>query len=133
MSATSPVIAVSIDAADVNRIEHLLEEGRLPTLQRLRERGRFGRIESDAVNFASAVWPTFYSSQRTEYHGWYYGKMWHPDRMRLEYAKEEWLPQAPFWEQLDPGRFRVALFDVPYALRTPHALKIGRASCRERV
>jgi predicted AlkP superfamily phosphohydrolase/phosphomutase len=122
MSATTPVIAISIDAADVNLIERLLEQGRLPTLQRLREEGRFGRIKSDSVNFASAVWPTFYSSQRTEYHGWYYGKVWRPDRMRLEYARDEWLHQTPFWEELDRERFRVALFDVPYALRTPDAL-----------
>jgi predicted AlkP superfamily phosphohydrolase/phosphomutase len=122
MSATTPVVAISIDAADVSLIERLLEQGRLPTLQRLGEQGRFGRIESDAVNFASAVWPTFYSSQRTEHHGWYYGKMWRPERMRLEYAHDHWLPQNPFWEELDQERFRVALFDVPYALRTPEAL-----------
>ena len=119
MNAKRPVVAIGLDATEITLVERLCEEGRLPTIRRLREQGRFGRIQSDAAYFASSVWPTFYNSARTEQHGWYYGKMWHPEKMRLEFARESWLPQRPFWETLDKARYRVAILDMPYALKTP--------------
>lgn len=119
MRARRPVVAIGLDATQISLIERLCEEGRLPTIRRLREQGRFGRIQSDATYFASSVWPTFYNSARTEHHGWYYGKMWHPEKMRLEFAGQSWLPQEPFWETLDQARYRIAILDMPYALSTP--------------
>jgi predicted AlkP superfamily phosphohydrolase/phosphomutase len=72
------------------------------------------------VYFMSAVWPTFYSATETGHHGWYYGKLWLPDRMRFEYGDDSWLHQRPFWETLPPDLESV-IFDVPYIARAPRS------------
>jgi predicted AlkP superfamily phosphohydrolase/phosphomutase len=120
MSPAGPVLAIAWDAADIAVVERLMEEGRLPTLSRLRGSGRFGRVHSESVYFMSAVWPTFYSGTPTGHHGWYYGKLWRPDRMRLEYGDDSWLDQRPFWEAL-PSDLRSVVFDVPYIARAPRS------------
>lgn len=117
-SDAAPVVAIGLDAAEATLIERLCEERRMPTLQRLREDGRSGRVRPDAAHFLSAVWPTFSDSAPTGHHGWYYGKLWRPERMRFEYAADSWLPQSPFWERLPPD-LRMAALDVPFVLRTP--------------
>lgn len=118
MSPAGPVLAIAWDAADWTVIERLLEEGRMPALARLRSAGRVGRVHSESVHFMSAVWPTFYSGTPTGYHGWYYGKLWRPDRMRLEYGDAAWLGQRPFWDTLSSDIESVIL-DVPYIVRAP--------------
>lgn len=121
MTDAAPVLAIGLDAADIDVVERLCGEGRMPTLDALRRRGRFGRVRSEAVHFMSAVWPTFYTGTPTGHHGWYYGKLWRPDRMRFEYGDRSWLDQRPFWDALPPDTCAV-LFDVPYMTRTPEAL-----------
>ncbi len=122
MSGATPVLLIGIDAAEVTLIEKLCSAGKLPVLQSLRERGCFGMLETQPHGFLSMVWPTFYNSKNVSHHGWYFNKMWRPDRMRLEFANEEWLPQRPFWQFLDPSRFRVALLDIPFTPRPEESL-----------
>ena len=119
VSTRTPVIAIGLDAAEVTLVEELCRAGKMPTLQRLRERGRCGLIRSEAEYFLSTVWPTFSTATNTEYHGWYFNKMWRPDRMRLEYASEEWLGQNPFWEWPGMEGLRMAILDLPYTDRPP--------------
>ena len=122
MSAGTPVVLIGIDSAEVTLIEELCSAGKLPALQSLRERGCFGTLETQPNGFLSMVWPTFFNSKNISHHGWYFNKMWRPDRMRLEFATEEWLPQTPFWRFLDQSRFRVAVIDIPFSPREAHSL-----------
>lgn len=114
----SPVILIGIDAADLSLIERLLAEGRLSNLQTLRDRGCWARVETRPTSFISMVWPTFCNGAPVTEHGWYFGKKWRPERMRLEHADPAWLPQRPFWQDLPQG-LRIALVDVPFAPEPP--------------
>ncbi|HEY7613677.1 MAG TPA: hypothetical protein VH764_11825 [Gemmatimonadales bacterium] len=114
----APVILIGLDATEIEMVERLLAAGRLPNLARLREGGRWGRLQSDPPHFLSLVWSTFFCSQRLGDQGWYFNKIWNPDRQRLEYAHPSWLPLQPFWLSLDPS-YHVALVDVPYATALP--------------
>lgn len=118
MRERPPTIAIGLDAAERTLIDRLCNAGRLATLASLRARGRYAVVRSEAKYFMSAVWPTFYSSLPSGHHGWYYGKMWRPERMLLEYGDESWLSPRPFWELLPPGR-TAAVMDVPYVARSP--------------
>ena len=52
-------------------------------------------------------------------HGWYFRKMWRPDRGRVEVADPTWLRLEPFWQHLCGGPYRVAIIDVPHAPPAP--------------
>jgi predicted AlkP superfamily phosphohydrolase/phosphomutase len=114
-----PVVLIGIDAADVNVVERLLEAGELPNIAALRRRGAWGRLRNEPPGFLSLVWSSFFNGTRVDEHGWYYGKMWRPERQRLEYADPAWLPQRPFWDDLQEAGARLALVDIPFSMGVP--------------
>ncbi len=118
MNLRSPVLLIGLDSAEIDEVERLIAAGRLPTLAALRARGRWGRLQTQPPNFLSLVWPTFFCSAPLGEHGWYFGKIWNPDRQRLEYVDPSWLPVRPFWTALDP-RYRLGIVDLPYLAAVP--------------
>ena len=112
MTQRPSVIALGLDAMEGLLVERLLEEGRMPNLARLRERGAYGRLRSRPAPFLSMVWPTFYTGQTLGSHGWYYNKLWSAREQLLRYVDPSWLPVRPFWDDLSGAR-RVTILDVP--------------------
>ena len=120
MSTTpGPVVLIGIDAADAAVVEQLLAAGELPNIAALRRRGAWARLHNEPPGFLSLVWPSFFNGTRVDQHGWYYGKMWRAAHQRLEYADDTWLPQRPFWDDLNQAGARMALIDVPYSMGAP--------------
>ncbi len=118
MSDTPPVILIGIDAAEIEVLDRLVAEGRLPNLAKLRQEGRHGRLQTDPPHFLSLVWSTFFCSSRLGEQGWYFNKIWNPDRQCLQYLDPAWLPVEPFWQSLDPS-YRIAIMDLPYVASLP--------------
>jgi predicted AlkP superfamily phosphohydrolase/phosphomutase len=118
MKDHSPVLLIGLDATEIDVVDRLIAAGRLPTLAGLRARGRWGRLQTQPPNFLSLVWPTFLCSAPLGDHGWYFNKIWNPDRQRLQYVDPSWLPVRPFWTSLEP-RYRVAVIDLPYLAAVP--------------
>lgn len=116
-----PVVMIGLDASEIDVIDRLVEEGRMPTLARLRAEGSAGRLRAQPSVFLSMVWPTFYSAQPMGHHAWYYNKLWRADRQRLEYVSPEWLPIRNFVTDL-PSDLRVAVLDLPFAAAAPVGL-----------
>jgi predicted AlkP superfamily phosphohydrolase/phosphomutase len=118
MSETPPVILIGLDAAEIDVVERLVAGGRMPNLARLRQQGRWGRLQTEPPHFLSLVWSTFFSGTRLGEQGWYFNKIWNPDRQRLQYLDPAWLPVQPFWFSLDQS-YRLAILDLPYATGLP--------------
>jgi predicted AlkP superfamily phosphohydrolase/phosphomutase len=110
---------IGLDAADLELVRRLMEDGTLPTLRALRERGCFGELAGDAARFAGGVWPTLYTGHDVSRHGLYHNKLWRQERMRCEIAEAGWFPEQPFWERLDGTGLRLAILDVPMTVATP--------------
>ena len=87
MNEHPPVILLGFDATEIGLIDQLVAAGRMPNLAALRARGRQGRLQTHPPHFMSLVWPTFYCSSRLGEHGWYFNKLWNPDRQRLQFAR----------------------------------------------
>jgi predicted AlkP superfamily phosphohydrolase/phosphomutase len=117
-SKTPPVILIGLDAAEIDVVDRLVADGRMPNLARLRQQGRWGRLETAPPHFLSLVWTTFFCGSRLGEQGWYFNKIWNPDRQRLQYLDPGWLPLQPFWLSLDPS-YRLAILDLPYATALP--------------
>ena len=118
MSDIPPVILIGIDAAEIDVLDRLVAEGRLPNLAKLRGQGRRGRLQTEPPHFLSLVWSTFFCSSRLGDQGWYFNKIWNPDRQCLQYLDPAWLPVQPFWLSLDPS-YRIAIMDLPYVASLP--------------
>jgi predicted AlkP superfamily phosphohydrolase/phosphomutase len=118
ISDRPPVILIGLDAVEIDVVERLVADGRMPNLARLRRQGRWGRLRTEPPHFLSLVWSTFFCSTRLGEQGWYFNKIWNPDRQRLQYLSPEWLPVQPFWQSLDPS-YRLAILDLPYATELP--------------
>jgi hypothetical protein len=101
MNNQSPVLLIGLDATEIDVVDRLIAAGRLPTLAGLRARGRWGRLQTQPPNFLSLVWPTFLCSAPLGDHGWYFNKIWNPDRQRLQYV--------------DPLASRAAVLDLARA------------------
>lgn len=121
MGKAAPVVMIGLDAAESTVVERLCCEGKLPTLDSLRQSGCFGCLEAQATIFSGGVWPTFYTAKRVPWHGIYHDRLWRHDKMRFEMAHDRWLPTRPFWELLD-REYRVAIVDVPMVLRAPGSM-----------
>lgn len=116
-----PVVMIGLDAAEIDVINRLISEGRLPHLARLRQDGWCGKLRADPAAFLSMVWPTFSSAQPMGHHAWYYNKLWRPERSQLEYVSPDWLPIGNFVRDLPPD-LRVAVLDLPFAADAPVGL-----------
>jgi predicted AlkP superfamily phosphohydrolase/phosphomutase len=65
------VLVLGFDGMDPNIVGDLMKEGRLPNLQRLRERGSFSRLESSVPPQSPVAWSNFITGKNPGGHGIY--------------------------------------------------------------
>ncbi len=112
MSRRIPVLMIALDAAELSLVRRWMEEGALPNLRALKERGAFGPLASTAGWLVGSPWPSFYTGLPPSEHGLYHYLVWRPDLMRHERPAPQWLPLRPFWRELAADR-RVVAVDIP--------------------
>jgi len=119
--SNKPVLLIGIDAAEISLVERWMEEGALPNMSSLRERGAFGPLASTAEWLVGSPWPTFYTSTGPSEHGMYHYLIWRPEHMATERPSSSWMPLKPFWRDLGDNDKRVVAIDIPLAY-TPEPL-----------
>jgi hypothetical protein len=103
---------IGVDAGEPALVERWMDEGRLPTMARLRAAGTYSRLKSIdycRAETACTVFLTGCSASRT---GWWSSFKFHPDDYSVDdldsYEFDEF---PPFYAQC-PDR-RIAVFDIP--------------------
>jgi predicted AlkP superfamily phosphohydrolase/phosphomutase len=91
------VLVIVLDAASPDLIEKWTDDGSLPNLKKLRERGAYGRLESAAELLADAPPYAFYSGRNPAATGLHFYSMWHKETMKARAPGKDWLPYQPFW------------------------------------
>jgi predicted AlkP superfamily phosphohydrolase/phosphomutase len=107
------VLAIGIDAAEPAFVRCLIEQGEMPALKSLMERGSWKRVESTAHIGSGSVWPTFITGTEAREHGIYGEWGWQPETMSLSRYSGRRL--TPFWKALAARGTRVGVLDVPFA------------------
>jgi predicted AlkP superfamily phosphohydrolase/phosphomutase len=107
------VLMVAIDAAESTLIERWTTDGTMPHLQRLRERGAYGRMASTADWLAGTPWCSFYTGTLPPEHGFLFHLQWRPDLMRHDRPTQDWLPMTPFYRAFGQHGRRTIAIDVP--------------------
>jgi predicted AlkP superfamily phosphohydrolase/phosphomutase len=112
MSKSAATLMIGLDAAEVSLIERWMDEGVLPNLRSMRDRGAFGRLTSTAPWLVGSPWPSFYTGTPPSRHGLYHYLVWRPERMQHERPAPQWMTLNPFWRSIAASR-RVVAVDVP--------------------
>jgi len=108
------VLVIALDAAEASLIETWTNDGSMPALKSLIDRGGYGRLDSPAEWLTGASWPTFYTGTNPAVHGFYNYLVWNAETMRTEAPTSERLPLHPFWRRLkDPNGPCVIAVDIP--------------------
>jgi tetratricopeptide (TPR) repeat protein/predicted AlkP superfamily phosphohydrolase/phosphomutase len=63
------VLWIAVDSFDWDIIEPLMEEGRMPNIARLREKGAWGRLQAVPPLLSPVLWTTIATGKRPEKHG----------------------------------------------------------------
>ena len=111
----TPVLMIGMDAAESTLLERWMEEGALPNLRAMRDRGAFGRLKSTAQWLVGSPWPSFYTSTWPSQHGMYHYLIWRPELMCHERPAPAWLPLQPFWRDISATGKKVVAVDIPLA------------------
>jgi len=120
------ICVLQFDSASVRVVERMLQDGRLPNLAVLRERGLHTDLRTPAVDFAAGAFHTLYSGVPLGDHGLFYPFQFAPGEQRVRYATAFDAPEA-IWERLArAGRSTLAL--DPYESRPPRVWR-GRFAC----
>ena len=106
-------LMLGLDAAEPRLIEQWMDDGTLPHLRQLRERGAYGRLDSTARWLVGSVWPTFFTGSLPADHGVFHHLQWKADQMAHARPVPEWLPAPPFWRSLSTAGPRVVALDIP--------------------
>jgi predicted AlkP superfamily phosphohydrolase/phosphomutase len=106
------VFAIVLDAADPDLIEKWADDGSLPNLKRLHERGAYGRLTSVAENLLESVPYTFFSGRNPASHGAQGYATWHAESMTFRPPGPDWLPLVPFWRSFPDNGPRSIVLDV---------------------
>jgi predicted AlkP superfamily phosphohydrolase/phosphomutase len=117
-----PVIAIGLDAFEVELLERWCAAGDLPNLTALRQRGRVFALDGEWPGVAIQPWYSFVSDLPIGEHGRFYRKGWSGRRGQV-WKDPGWVgARQPFWAELVDDGARVATVDVPGApdlLRNP--------------
>jgi Type I phosphodiesterase / nucleotide pyrophosphatase len=111
------IAVLQFDAASAALLDRLGREGRLPSLEGLRARGRTLELESPAEHFPASTFQTLYRGVEVGDHGLFYPFQWAASRQSIRLAGE--FDAAPaIWERLArAGRSTLAI--DPYECHAP--------------
>lgn len=115
------VLVVGFDSAEPNLLEQWMDEGLLPNLKSLSERGLAGRLDvCDAMGDGN-FWPTLYTGVGIGRHGRIFFKHADPQTYRdVGFNDDTDLMFPPFWRALSDSGKSVAVIDVFRAPLTPN-------------
>ncbi len=118
---------LQFDAASMRLLTRLLDEGRLPRLAALKERGTWLDLDAPATQFAAGAQHTLYSGVELADHGLFYPFQWSAPEQRVHYMGALHAP-PPVWEQLSSVGTRTLAVD-PYESRPPSTPPPGTQLC----
>lgn len=110
-----PLLMIGLDAAEISLVERWMNDGSLPNLRAVRDRGLFMPLRSTADWLVGSPWPSFYTSTPPSEHGLYHYLMWRPELMRHDRPRPDWMPLTPFWRDIAERGPKVAAIDIPLA------------------
>jgi predicted AlkP superfamily phosphohydrolase/phosphomutase len=124
-SALAKVLVLGLDGATLDLIRPWSEEGKLPALKALMDRGAWGPLESTVPPMTSPAWPSFATGKYPAKHGVFDFVSAHSGSYNVVNATAVRAPSL--WELLSAHGKRVGVINVPvtYPPRPVHGFMIS--------
>ena len=109
----TPLVAIGWDGTTWDLLRPWLEEGKLPNLAALMDRGSYGPIKSTPVPVSPAAWTTIITGQNPAKHGVFDWFARRPGRYDVEYVHTAQIRSRPLWEYINQAGKRVGVMSLP--------------------
>jgi predicted AlkP superfamily phosphohydrolase/phosphomutase len=114
MSDRKKIVLLAIDAGDRVLIQNWAQDGTLPTIHSLINRGLVGETVSVEGLYVGSTWPSFYTSVNPGRHGFHRLTQINPGTYEFyRCLPGEFIKREPFWVYLSRGGKKVAVLDIP--------------------
>ncbi len=113
----SKVAVIGLDGATWRILDPLIEQGKLPFFQKLKEEGVWGELETTTPPVTASAWPSFMTGKRPESHGIYGFELIDGDS--VDYINGSYIKDERFWEVASKNGRRACVANVPVTF-PPH-------------
>ncbi|HUP01163.1 MAG TPA: alkaline phosphatase family protein, partial [Gemmatimonadota bacterium] len=117
-SQAPPLLVLGYDVGDPEWLRRWAEEGILPTLASIMEKGVWGKTAGPDLITEHSVWVSLMSGISVGEHGFYYYRRLKPGTYELETITGREIRARPFWAHASQGK-RAAIIDVPHSYPPP--------------
>ena len=107
------LFVIGLDAATLGLITPLMEEGFLPTFQRLCNEGAYGELASTIHPLSPPAWTSFITGKNPGKHGIYDFVVHRPHSYEMEYTYGGMRNGHSIWQLLSAAGKRVVVINVP--------------------
>ncbi|HEY7532775.1 MAG TPA: hypothetical protein VH681_08385, partial [Nitrospiraceae bacterium] len=109
---TPPLVIFGLDGADAGLIQQWAQEGYLPTIASVMQRGCLGQIGGPELMSTHGAWLTLFSGISRVEHGYYSNCQLVPGTYDLTSCDAHTANALPFWTHLRGGSKKVAIIDA---------------------
>jgi predicted AlkP superfamily phosphohydrolase/phosphomutase len=109
----APLVILGFDSGDPHLLRRWAQQGKLPTLASLMERGCWAQTSSPELMLEHGAWVSIFSGISRARHGFYYFRQLKPGSYDLQLIYGAELNAPPFWASWRDGNQRVVVADVP--------------------
>lgn len=115
MTAQAPrMLVLGLELGDGKLLHRWAQEGRLPYLKGLMDRGTWGWLATSAEQLHISAWPTIYTGATPGEHGVYFTFQPAPGLQGYQRFHAGLYGKPTFWKLLDEAGVRSAVIDAPY-------------------
>jgi predicted AlkP superfamily phosphohydrolase/phosphomutase len=112
LTRNPPLLIVGFDGGDRHLIDRWVQEGHLPTIASILERGCRGRIEGPELMSTHGAWLSLFSGVSRREHGYYANVQLAPGTYDFRTYTARDTAALPFWSRLRGGPKRVTVIDA---------------------
>ena len=109
---TPPLVIFGLDGGDAGFIQQWAQEGYLPTIASIMQRGCQGEISGPELMSTQGAWLSLFSGVSRSEHGYYYNRQLLPGTYELRNFTARDAHAMPFWSHLLGGSKKVAIVDA---------------------
>jgi predicted AlkP superfamily phosphohydrolase/phosphomutase len=108
-----PLVLFALDAAEPGLMARWIDEGCMPTLGALRQRGGWGTTTGPEMIMEHGLWVSLLSGVSRAQHGYFAFRQLTPGTYDLRQVTPRMLDVEPFWASLRGRGHKVAIIDAP--------------------
>jgi predicted AlkP superfamily phosphohydrolase/phosphomutase len=106
------VLFIGFDAGDTELIDQWCEDGVLPHIARMRQRGTWGRLQTTAEVVHVSAWPSIFTGAAPDEHGLYHAYVMQPGQQHPVRPRPDQSPVPFFWRLLSEHGKRCVVMDA---------------------